>query len=135
MNTLRRLIRDRSALLDIISSPRWCWPRCSALPRRPSAGQSQLRSAASLLPPGSTYWFGTDRMGGDIYGRLSATPEIASRWWRRRSRSDRRRVGLVAGYYTNRVRPADARVGHLPRRAQIVRRSPSRRRWVRRSRT
>ena len=23
-----------------------------------------------LLPPGSIYWFGTDRMGGDIYSRL-----------------------------------------------------------------
>ena len=107
MNTLRRLIRDRSALLGLIIiavlllAAVFAWP-LATFPQDVTNYDPPHR----LLPPGSTYWFGTDRMGGDIYSRLlfgarltiliavvatSVSVLIGVP------------VGLVAGYYTNRV--------------------------------
>jgi peptide/nickel transport system permease protein len=107
MNTLRRLIRDRSALLGLIIIAVlllvavFAWP-LATFPRDVTNYDPPHR----LLPPGSIYWFGTDRMGGDIYSRLlfgarltiliavvatSVSVLIGVP------------VGLVAGYYTNRV--------------------------------
>ncbi len=67
---------------------------------------STYHVANRLLPPSGTFWLGTDRMGGDIYSRLlfgarltimiavlatSVSVLIGVP------------VGLIAGYYTNRI--------------------------------
>ena len=71
MNTLRRLIRDRSALLGLIIiavlvlAAVFAYP-LSTFPQDVTNYDPPHR----LLPPDATYWFGTDRMGGDIYSRL-----------------------------------------------------------------
>jgi peptide/nickel transport system permease protein len=107
MTLLRRLLRDRSALLGLViiailllaavfASPLATFPQ----------DVSTYHVANRLLPPGGTFWFGTDRMGGDIYSRLlfgarltiliavvatSVSVLIGVP------------VGLIAGYYNNRV--------------------------------
>ena len=70
MNTLRRLIRDRSALLGLIIVAALVLAAVFAWPLPPFRRRHQLRSAAPAAAAGRTYWFGTDRMGGDIYTRL-----------------------------------------------------------------
>ena len=71
MRTLRRLLRDRSALLGIIIvamliiAAVFAYP-LSTFPQDVTAYHPPNR----LLPPSTTYWLGTDRMGGDIYSRL-----------------------------------------------------------------
>ena len=68
---LRRLLRDRSAALGlaiiillvlaaIFAHPLATFPR----------DITQYHPPQRLLPPSATHWFGTDRMGGDIYSRL-----------------------------------------------------------------
>lgn len=107
MSLLRRLLRDRSAVLGLViiavllvaallASPLATFPQDVTTYHLPDR----------LLPPDSTFWFGTDRMGGDIYSRMlfgarltiliavvatSVSVLIGVP------------VGLVAGYYTNRV--------------------------------
>jgi peptide/nickel transport system permease protein len=88
MSLLRRLLRDRSAVLGLVIITVLV---LAALLAHPLATFPQdvttYHLSNRLLPPGATFWFGTDRMGGDIYSRiLIGVP-----------------VGLVAGYCTNRV--------------------------------
>lgn len=106
MSILRRLLRDRSAALGLAIITLLL---LAAIFARPLANfpqdVTQYHPPHRLLPPSATYWFGTDRMGGDIYSRLlfgaritimiaviatSASVLIGVP------------VGLVAGYYTNR---------------------------------
>jgi peptide/nickel transport system permease protein len=106
MSLLRRLLRDRSAMLGLMILTVLV---LAALFADPLATFPQdvttYHLANRLLPPGSTFWFGTDRMGGDIYSRMlfgarltiliavvatSVSVLIGVP------------VGLVAGYYTNR---------------------------------
>src|SRR5579871_5506196 len=107
MNTLRRLIRDKSALLGLLIIAALLLAAIFAYPL--STHPQDVTSydpPHRLLPPGATYWFGTDRMGGDIYSRLlfgarltiliaviatSVSVLIGVP------------VGLVAGYYNNRL--------------------------------
>ena len=117
MNTLRRLIRDRphcsgsSSSLSLILAAVFAYP-LSTFPQDVTNYDPPHR----LLPPDGTYWFGTDRMGGDIYSRLlfgarltiliavvatSAAVLIGVP------------VGLVAGYYTNRVSDLLMRVSDI----------------------
>jgi peptide/nickel transport system permease protein len=71
MNALRRLLRDRSALLGLIIITALVF---AALFATPLANFPQdvntYHPPNRLLPPSLTYWLGTDRMGGDIYSRL-----------------------------------------------------------------
>jgi peptide/nickel transport system permease protein len=107
MTVLRRLLRDRSALLGlvIIAILLLAAVFASLLATFPQ-DVSTYHVANRLLPPGTTFWFGTDRMGGDIYSRLlfgarltiliaivatSVSVLIGVP------------VGLIAGYYTNRL--------------------------------
>ena len=107
MSAWRRLLRDRSAMLGLAIIVALLLVAVFA---RPLANFPQDVTAYHppnrLLPPGGRFWFGTDRMGGDIYSRLlfgaritiliavvatsvSVLIGVA--------------VGLVAGYYNNRV--------------------------------
>ena len=71
MNTLRRLIRDRSALLGLVIIAALVLAAVFAYPLSTFPQDvTNYDPPHRLLPPGSTYWFGTDRMGGDIYSRL-----------------------------------------------------------------
>jgi len=59
-----------------------------------------------LLPPDGTFWFGTDRMGGDIYSRLlfgARLTIVIAVVATSLSVLIGVPVGLVAGYYTNRI--------------------------------
>ena len=107
MSAWRRLLRDRSAMLGLAIIVALLLVAVFA---RPLANFPQdvgtYHLPNRLLPPDRTFWFGTDRMGGDIYSRLlfgaritiliavvatsvSVLIGVA--------------VGLVAGYYNNRV--------------------------------
>ena len=107
MSAWRRLLRDRSAMLGLAIIVALLLVAVFA---RPLANFPQDVTAYHppnrLLPPGGRFWFGTDRMGGDIYSRLlfgaritiliavvatsvSVLIGVA--------------VGVVAGYYNNRV--------------------------------
>ncbi len=107
MSLLRRLLRDRSAVLGLVIIAVLV---LAALLAHPLAtfpqDVSTYHLSNRLLPPGATFWFGTDRMGGDIYSRMlfgarltiliavvatSVSVLIGVP------------VGLVAGYCTNRV--------------------------------
>src|SRR3984957_4155854 len=107
MRTLRRLIRDRFALLGLIIVTLLV---LAAVFARPLATFPQdvtnYDPPHRLLPPGSTYWLGTDRMGADIYSRLlfgaritiliavvATTVAVLIGV----------PMGLVAGYYRNRL--------------------------------
>ncbi|MBI2528844.1 MAG: ABC transporter permease [Candidatus Rokubacteria bacterium] len=68
---VRKLGHDRSALLGlaiivvlIVAASFAPW-----LATHPDAAW-EMSPSKRLLPPGDTYWFGTDRMGGDIYSRV-----------------------------------------------------------------
>ena len=115
--TLRRLIRDRSALLGLIiivllvlaavfAAPLATFPR----------DVTNYDPPHRLLAPDGIYWFGTDRMGGDIYTRLlfgarltiliavvatSVSVLIGVP------------IGLVAGYYSNRISDLLMRVSDI----------------------
>ena len=71
MSTLRRLIRDRSALLGLIIIAALVLAAVFAYPLATFPQDvTSYDPPHRLLPPGGTYWLGTDRMGGDIYSRL-----------------------------------------------------------------
>jgi len=107
VSVLRRLLRDRSALLGLViiavlvlaavfASPLATFPQ----------DVSTYHVANRLLPPGSTFWFGTDRMGGDIYSRLlfgARLTIVIAVVATSLSVLIGVPVGLVAGYYTNRI--------------------------------
>jgi peptide/nickel transport system permease protein len=107
MSLLRRLLRDRSAVLGLVIITALLLAALFAYPLATFPQDvSTYHLPNRLLPPGTTFWFGTDRMGGDIYSRMlfgarltiliavvatSVSVLIGVP------------VGLVAGYYTNRV--------------------------------
>jgi peptide/nickel transport system permease protein len=107
MTTLRRLLRDRSALLGLVNITVLVLAAVFAYPLANFPQDiSNYDPPNRLLPPDGIHWFGTDRMGGDIYSRLlfgarltiliavvatSVSVLIGVP------------VGLVAGYYTSRV--------------------------------
>ena len=107
MSVLRRLLRDRSALLGLViiailllaavfASPLATFPQ----------DVSTYHVANRLLPPGGTFWFGTDRMGGDIYSRLlfgARLTIVIAVVATSLSVLIGVPVGLIAGYYTNRI--------------------------------
>ena len=118
MSTLRRLLRDRSAMLGLghrgaAGSGGGLRLAAGDLP----AGCHQLRSGAPAAAARAlTYFFGTDRMGADIYSRLLFGARL--------THPDRVRrnlravligvpVGLVAGFYTNRFSEALMRVSDV----------------------
>ena len=77
MSTLRRLIRDRSALLGLIIIAALVLAAVFAYPLATFPQDvTSYDPPHRLLPPGGTYWLGTDRMGGDIYSRLLFGPGL-----------------------------------------------------------
>src|SRR5215472_16038444 len=71
MTTLRRLIRDHSALLGLIIIATLVLPAVFAYPLATFPHDvTNYDPPHRLLPPDSVYWLGTDRMGVDIYSRL-----------------------------------------------------------------
>ncbi len=117
MTTLRRLIRDRSALLGLIIIAVLVLVAIFAYPLSTFPQDvTNYDPPRRLLPPGGTYWFGTDRMGADIYSRLlfgarltiliaivatSVSVLIGVP------------VGLLAGYYNNRLSDLLMRVSDI----------------------
>lgn len=79
---LRKLARDRSALLGLIIIVALIVVAIFApwLATHPDAAW-EMNPSKRLLPPGGVYWLGTDRMGGDVYSRIlfgaSITLQIA----------------------------------------------------------
>jgi peptide/nickel transport system permease protein len=117
MNMLRRLIRDRSALLGLIIisllvlAAALAWP-LATFPREVTSYDPPHR----LPPPDSVNWFGTDRMGGDIYTRLlfgARLTILVAVVATTVSVLIGVPVGLVAGYYTNRVSDLLMRVSDI----------------------
>jgi peptide/nickel transport system permease protein len=107
MSVLRRLLHDRSALLGlvIITVLVLAAVFASALATFPQ-DISTYHVANRLLPPGGTFWFGTDRMGGDIYSRLlfgARLTIVIAVVATSLSVLIGVPVGLIAGYYTNRI--------------------------------
>ena len=107
MRTLRRLVHDRSALLGLIIVVLlvlvavFAWP-LATFPHDVTDYDPPHR----LLPPSTVYWFGTDRMGGDIYSRLlfgARLTILIAVVATSLSVLIGVPVGLVAGYYTNRI--------------------------------
>lgn len=107
MTVFRRLLRDHSALLGLVIIAALVLAAIFAglLATYPQ-DVTTYHLPNRLLPPSSTFWLGTDRMGGDIYSRLlfgarltiliavvATTVSVLIGV----------PVGLVAGYYTNRV--------------------------------
>ena len=78
MSTLLRLIRDRSALLGLIVIAVLVLAAVFAYPLATFPQDvTNYDPPHRLLPPSGTYWFGTDRMGGDIYSRLRERSDAA----------------------------------------------------------
>jgi peptide/nickel transport system permease protein len=71
MNTFRRLLRDRSTVFGLIILTLLVLAAVFAYPLSTFPQDvSNYDPPHRLLPPSSTYWLGTDRMGADIYSRL-----------------------------------------------------------------
>jgi peptide/nickel transport system permease protein len=107
MSAWRRLLRDRSAMLGLAIIVALLLVAVFA---RPLANFPQdvttYHPPNRLLPPGGRFWFGTDRMGGDIYSRLLFGARITiliAVVATSVSVLIGVPVGLVAGYYNNRV--------------------------------
>lgn len=117
MSTLRRLLRDRSAVLGLaivlllVLAAAFAYP-LATFPQ----DVTSFDPAHRLLPPSLTYLLGTDRMGADIYSRLlfgarltlliafvATTVSVAIGV----------PVGLVAGFFTNRFSEALMRVSDV----------------------
>jgi peptide/nickel transport system permease protein len=101
----RRFYRDRSAFLGavIILLLVFCAVFAPVLATFPDAAWD-MNPKDRLLPPGSDYWFGTDRMGADVYSRILfgaritiATAVVAVG----ASLVIGVPIGLLAGYYHN----------------------------------
>jgi peptide/nickel transport system permease protein len=107
MSILRRLLRDRSAALGLAIIALLLLVAIFARPLSNFPHDvTQYHPPHRLLPPGPTHWFGTDRMGGDIYSRLLFGARITiliAVVATSLSVLIGVPVGLVAGYYTNRV--------------------------------
>jgi peptide/nickel transport system permease protein len=106
MSVLRRLLRDRSALLGLVIIATLVLAAVFATPLANFPQDVNTYHLPNrLLPPGSTFWFGTDRMGGDIYSRLlfgARLTIVIAVVATSVSVLIGVPVGLVAGYYTNR---------------------------------
>jgi peptide/nickel transport system permease protein len=107
VSLLRRLLRDRSALLGLVIISILLLAAVFAYPLATFPRDvSTYHVANRLLPPGPTFWLGTDRMGGDIYSRLLFGARLTimiAVVATLMSVLIGVPVGLVAGYYTNRV--------------------------------
>jgi peptide/nickel transport system permease protein len=106
VTVLRRLLRDRSALLGLIIIAALILAATFAYPLATFPQDITTYHVPNrLLPPSATHWFGTDRMGGDIYSRLlfgarlTIMIAVIATFV---SVLIGVPVGLVAGYYTNR---------------------------------
>ncbi len=106
MNALRRLARDRAALLGLaivavlVLAAVFAYP-LATFPQDVTNYDPPHR----LLAPDAVHWLGTDRMGGDIYSRLLFGARITiviAVIATSVSVLIGVPVGLVAGYYTNR---------------------------------
>lgn len=106
MNTLRRLVRDRSALFGVTILVALCTAAVFAYPLATHPQDvASFNPAHRLWPPGAEHWLGTDRVGADIYSRLLfgaritiLTAVVATSV----AVLIGVPVGLVAGYYNNR---------------------------------
>jgi peptide/nickel transport system permease protein len=107
MSVLRRLLRDRSALLGLVIIAVLLVAAVFAYPLANFPQDVDTYHLPNrLLPPGGTFWFGTDRMGGDIFSRLlfgARLTILIAVVATSLSVLIGVPVGLVAGYYTNRV--------------------------------
>lgn len=106
MSLLRRLLRDRSALLGLVIIALLVLAALFAYPLATFPQDvTTYHVAHRLLPPSAINWFGTDRMGGDIYSRLlfgARLTILIAVVATTLSVLIGVPVGLVAGYYTNR---------------------------------
>ena len=114
---LRRLMRDRALLIGTVIITLLVLVAVFAAPLSTFPEHvTGFDPAHRLRPPGETFWLGTDRMGGDIYSRLlfgarltiliavvATTVSVLIGV----------PVGLVAGYYTNRVSDLLMRVSDI----------------------
>jgi peptide/nickel transport system permease protein len=106
MRGLRRLLRDRSALVGVIIIAALVLAAVFAYPLAPFPEDvDTYHLPRRLMPPDGTYWLGTDRMGADIYSRLLfgarltiLTAVVATSL----AVLIGVPVGLVAGFYANR---------------------------------
>jgi peptide/nickel transport system permease protein len=107
MSALHRLLRDRSAMLGLAIIVALVLAALFATPLATFPQDvSTYHPPNRLLPPGARFWFGTDRMGGDIYSRLLFGARITiliAVVATSVSVLIGVPVGLVAGYYNNRV--------------------------------
>jgi peptide/nickel transport system permease protein len=107
MSTLRRLLRDRSAMLGLAIIVALVMVALFATPLANFPQDvTTYHPPNRLLPPGGKFWFGTDRMGGDIYSRLLFGARITiliAVVATSVSVLIGVPVGLVAGYYNNRI--------------------------------
>jgi peptide/nickel transport system permease protein len=107
MSLLRRLLRDRSALLGLVIIATLLLAAVFAYPLATFPQDvSTYHVANRLLPPSGTFWLGTDRMGGDIYSRLlfgARLTIMVAVVATSLSVLIGVPVGLIAGYYNNRV--------------------------------
>ena len=107
MSTLRRLLRDRSAMLGLAIIVALVMVALFATPLANFPQDvTTYHPPNRLLPPGEKFWFGTDRMGGDIYSRLLFGARITiliAVVATSISVLIGVPVGLVAGYYNNRI--------------------------------
>ncbi len=106
MTVLGRLLRDRSALLGLIILILLVAAAvfASALATYPQ-DVNTYHLPDRLLPPSAMHWFGTDRMGADIYSRLlfgARLTIVIAVIATALSVLIGVPAGLVAGYYTNR---------------------------------
>jgi len=117
MTLLRRLLRDHSAVLGVaiiilLVLTAIFAHQLATFPK----DVVQYHPPRRLLPPSSTYWFGTDRMGGDIFSRLLFGARITiviAVVATSVSVLIGVPVGLVAGYYTNRTSEALMRISDV----------------------
>ncbi|HLY89615.1 MAG TPA: D,D-dipeptide ABC transporter permease, partial [Acetobacteraceae bacterium] len=107
MMVFRRLLRDRSALLGLIILVTLIVVAIFAYPLATFPQDvTSYDPPHRLLPPSMTYWFGTDRMGGDIYSRLlfgARLTILIAVVATSVSVLVGVPVGLLAGYYNNRL--------------------------------
>jgi peptide/nickel transport system permease protein len=117
MSTLRRLLRDRSAMLGLVVVVLLVLAAALAYPLATFPQDvTSFDPAHRLLPPSLTYFFGTDRMGADIYSRLlfgARLTLLIAFVATSVSVAIGVPVGLVAGFFTNRFSEALMRVSDV----------------------
>lgn len=117
MKIIKALLRDIPAMIGLVIILGLCFAALFAGLLATFPGDvTQFNLAVRLRPPDSTYWFGTDRMGADLYSRMLYGARITILIAVMATGAAVLigvPIGLVAGYYGSRFGDALMRVSDV----------------------